>query len=188
MHFRTSPSICGRRKVIVTPNASDLLGEIMRKTCVGFLSASVIATACIASAPAAAITFSKLTTIYIGGGIVDSGGTLATGKASVFHCANVSGFTATVRVLVLNENGSPRGNFTTNVPHAGAITVATHPTNAYIAHHNINTGSLAPGAVNIESTQSGVFCTAETINAADTVPVGVTRNLVRVNPHPGTVE
>jgi len=69
-----------------------------------------------------------------------------------------------------------------------AITVSTHNTNAHLELNSLVTGSVSPGVVNIESTQSGVFCSAETIDAAAAAPVGVTRNLVRVNPHPGTVE
>ena len=44
------------------------------------------------------------------------------------------------------------------------------------------------GVVNIESLQSGVFCNAKTIDAAADSRIGVTLPLVRVNPHPGTVE
>ena len=50
------------------------------------------------------------------------------------------------------------------------------------------TGNLNGGVVNIESTQSGVFCSAVTIDAAAISPDGVPLRLVRVNPHPGTVE
>jgi hypothetical protein len=47
---------------------------------------------------------------------------------------------------------------------------------------------ISQGVVNIESTQSGVFCTAEVLDAAASAPTGIARHLVRVNPHPGTVE
>ena len=47
---------------------------------------------------------------------------------------------------------------------------------------------MSQGGINIESLQSGVFCNAMTIDAAAGTPIGVTLPLVRVNPHPGTVQ
>jgi hypothetical protein len=166
----------------------DIWGVVMRKAYVGFVFPSLLAASIAAGSPASAITFSKLTTIYVGAGVRDDGGADHIGVATSFHCSNVSGLTATVRFVVLAQNGSSAGSFTANVVHGSAITVSTHATNAYIETHSIGTGGLHPGVVNIESTQSGVFCTAEVIHAASTVPVGVSRNLVRINPHPGTVE
>ena len=49
-------------------------------------------------------------------------------------------------------------------------------------------GSLSSGTVNIEATNSGVFCTAMIVDAASGNVDGVDLHLVRVNPHPGTVE
>jgi hypothetical protein len=155
----------------------------IRFVCPALLAATTIA----AGAPAGAITFSKLTTIYIGNGIRDNGGALNEGIATSFHCANVSGLTANVRFLVLAENGAPRASHTLTLVHGASTTVSTHATEAH-AELSLVTGSVDPGILNIESTQSDVFCAAETINAADPIPIGVSRNLVRVNPHPGTVE
>jgi hypothetical protein len=42
--------------------------------------------------------------------------------------------------------------------------------------------------LNVESTQSGVFCTAAIIDAELGPNYGSSPHLVRVNPHPGTVE
>jgi hypothetical protein len=50
------------------------------------------------------------------------------------------------------------------------------------------TGQLTGGVVNIESTESGMFCSAMLLDAAASAPHGVALHLVRVNPHPGTVE
>lgn len=52
----------------------------------------------------------------------------------------------------------------------------------------MNTGSVLHGTVNIEATESGVFCTAMIVDADTAGPNGIALNLVRVNPHPGTVE
>jgi hypothetical protein len=149
--------------------------------------AAALATATLA-APASAITFPSLTTIYIGSGVLDSGSGANAGTATVFHCSNVSGFIANIRFLVLSNAGGIEGNVTLGVVHGETVTVPTHATLAYSEVEDLATGGVNEGVINIESTQSGVFCTAKTIDAALASPVGVPLDLVRVNPHPGTVE
>ena len=141
------------------------------------------------AAPGYAITFPSLTTIYIGTGVRDDGGSINVGTATTFHCSNVSGAIAQIRFLVLSSSGTVEGNETfTVVPHGATLTVSTHFTNAYSENDDLATGAVSEGVINIESTQSGVFCNAKTIDASLANPVGVTLPLVRVNPHPGTVE
>ena len=140
------------------------------------------------AAPAAAITFPSLTTIYIGSGVRDDGGAGHAGTATTFHCSNVSGVATQIRFLVLSSFGNIRGNLTLNAVHGETLTISTHDTTAFFEHESLGTGVVTEGAVNIESLQSGVFCTAKTIDAALASPVGVPIDLVRVNPHPGTVE
>jgi hypothetical protein len=161
------------------------MGEFMKKA--SFALAAALAAAGLA-APASAITFPSLTTIYIGSGVRDDGGAENAGTATAFHCSNVSGATAQVRFLVLSSGGIPRGNLTFTVAHGETVGTATHDTVAYLENLVMGTGFVAEGVINIEATQSGVFCTAKTIDAALASPVGVTLDLVRVNPHPGTVE
>jgi hypothetical protein len=138
--------------------------------------------------PAAAITFPSLTTIYVGVGIVDDGSAPANGVATVFHCGNVSGVSAQVRFLILDREGDIVGNHTATVPHGQNYSVGTNFVLAYNLHLNLDTGLVIQGVANIESTQSGVFCSAGAINAAAGFPDGVAVPLVRVNAHPGTVE
>jgi hypothetical protein len=147
---------------------------------------TALAVAAALAQPASAITFSKLTTIYVGTGIRDTGLSPG-GIATTFHCSNVSGFTAQLRFVVLNDLGAVVGNNTTNLAHGRTVTVSTHVVSAYDGF-TLQTGAVSRGVVNIESTQSGVFCTAEIIDAGATTPIGVARALVRINPHPGTVE
>ena len=145
----------------------------------------VLATALVQ--PASAITFPSLTTIYVGAGVTDSGGAAGVGTATAFHCINVSGVTTSVRFVVLSGGGSAVASFTRAIAHGATATASTHSTSAYAAN-DLNTGLVSQGGINIESLQSGVFCNAMTIDAASGVPTGVTLPLVRVNPHPGTVE
>ena len=78
------------------------------------------------AAPAAAITFPSLTTIYVGSGVTDRNGMI--NVATVFHCSNVSGQSASIRYLVLNTTGGIVGNFTTSVAHGAHHTAATRDT------------------------------------------------------------
>ena len=71
--------------------------------------------------------------------------------------------------------------------HGATRTIATHGTTTLAEDGSLATGSVDQGVINIESTQSGVFCTAVVLDAADAAD-GYTLPLVRVNPHPGTVE
>ena len=138
--------------------------------------------------PAAAITFPSLTTIYLGTGVVDDTSIANTGLATSFLCTNVSGVSANIRYLVLDKFGAVAAQITQTVGHGSTSTVSTHNTTTFdeISLPTIQF-AISQGAVNIESTQSGVFCSAYIVDAADAVDIAPI-NLVRVNPHPGTVE
>ena len=148
-----------------------------------YLTAAAFAAALVQ--PASATTFPTLTTIYVGAGIEDSGATSAN-TATVIFCSNVSGVTASIRFLILDD-GNVRGDLTVSRDHAQDVTIATQSL-AAIATLSLPTDLVSGGTVNIESTQSGVFCTAAIVDTNTSGPNGVALNLVRVNPHPGTVE
>ena len=147
------------------------------------LALALLAGAALCSS-ASAITFTTLTTIYVGTAVRDRGGVAFSGNATVFHCSNVSGVSTQIRFLVLGGTGSVAGSHTATVAHGATYAVSTKEQGAYAADHNLNTGLVD----NIESLQSGVFCRGVTINAGIIQPEGVPLFLVRVNPHPGTVE
>jgi hypothetical protein len=137
--------------------------------------------------PASAITFPSLTTIYVGSGIVDSGGPENAGFATIFNCSNVSGVTATVRFLILSTFGV-NADKSVVLPHGETVVAATDETAVSFETLSLDVMSiLNGGVVNIESTQSGVFCNAIFADAAGG-GFAVNLPLVRVNPHPGTVE
>lgn len=144
---------------------------------------TAIALAATLAQPAAAITFPTLTTIYVGTGVNDDPDT-----ATSFHCSNVSGVSTDVRFLVLSASGVVEASTTITIAHGVTHTASTRSTAAYVENTDLTTGAILQGVVNIESRQSGVFCSAVTIDIAATSPLGVTLRLVRVNPHPGTVE
>jgi hypothetical protein len=147
---------------------------------------TAVALAAAFAQPAAAITFPSLTTIYVGPGVSNLEGD-PTVTATGFSCSNVSGQTASLRFLILSRSGSLVGSFTHSLAHGANVTVSTQNIN-FLADHAMDTGSLAEGTVNIESTQFGVFCTAMIVDPEALIPSGIALHLVRVNPHPGTVE
>jgi hypothetical protein len=135
--------------------------------------------------PAFATTFPTLTTIYVGGGVRDTG--LSNLWVTVFQCTNVSGQTASLRVLVLEGDGAVAGSLTRQLAHGALAVISTNSSTAF-GEDSMETEALA-GTVNIESTQSGVFCSATVVEQSVAKPTFVMDiHLVRVNPHPGTVQ
>ena len=72
------------------------------------------------------------------------------------------------------------------LPHGVTVTLSTHLV-AYFTDATLATGGFNDGMLIIESTQSGVFCSAMIVDAAGPAG-GIALNMVRVNAHPGTVE
>jgi hypothetical protein len=103
-------------------------------------------------------------------------------------CSNVSGVPTSIRILVLNSAGIVVGNTSvTGVGHGRTLRFATHPT--FLGNEEyLATGGIFGGVINVESLQSGVFCTFAVVDAAGPGGAGFPLNAVRVNPHPGTVE
>jgi hypothetical protein len=156
----------------------------MRKSFVALAVAAALAQ------PASAITFPTLTTIYVGSGVVDSGSPHEQGIATSINCSNVSGVEVQVRVLVLNLDGTAAGSLTVHLAHGATATFSTHETFVYFEDiGNLNTGAVLRGVVNVEARNSAVFCSAAVVDAAGLPPsFAIPIHLVRVNPHPGTVE
>jgi hypothetical protein len=151
------------------------------------LPITVLAAASLASvSPAAAISFPSLTTIYVGSGAFDDGGGVIEGTATAVVCSNVSGVTVSVRVLMLGFAGSIEGQGASNAPHGGMAIFTTHPIVPYNGV-NLATGGFI-GTINIEATNSAVFCTASLIDAGGPAESASPLRLVRVNAHPGTEE
>ena len=151
---------------------------------------AAIALAAALAQPASAITFPSLTTIYIITGAKDSGTGNTIGTATAMQCTNVSGVTTSIRFVALSTTGAVLNAVIVNdVVHGRTVEVSTHGTAAYASEELLIPGTpLDSGAVNIEALQSAVFCTAAIIDAAAARPDGITPHIIRVNPHPGTVE
>jgi hypothetical protein len=133
-------------------------------------------------------TFPNSTTIYIVPSARDDGSAANTGTATVVGCTNVSGVTVTVRFLALNFFGTPVADRTTSIANGATVAASTHNTVSYNEAILLNSGPLSQGAIDVESTNAAVFCTAMTINAAASFPEGVDLHVVRVNGLAGTQE
>lgn len=139
--------------------------------------------------PADAITFPSLTTIYVGSGVTDDSSAANLGVATSIHCSNVSGVTVQVRVLILGPTGAVAASATSNLAHGATRTFSSHPTDVFEDLGTpLATGIVTQGVVNIEATNSAVFCTAVVLDAEGIPDFMSPLHLVRVNPHPGTVE
>ena len=149
---------------------------------------AAVAVAAALAQPADATTFPTLTTIYVASGVFDDGSDAFTGFATAVHCSNVSGQAAQIRFLILGSAGTVEADHTfTPVPHAQTVTASTHDT-WFVLEGPLNSGAVTQGVVNVESTQSGVFCTAMIVEAVPGRLYGIPLHMVRLNPHPGAVE
>jgi len=148
--------------------------------------------------PAAALSFVQATPasagvndpeviIYRFPGVKDDGGAPGVGVATVFHCTNFSGATETVRVVARNLVGGLLNNDSGPVSHLGTRTFTTHTTVAY-GGQVLDTGAVVVGTTAIAATSTNIVCTAMTINAANSDPVGVALRGIRFNPVPGSQE
>ena len=149
------------------------------------LLAAVAAIALTAVLPAQATTFS-LRTIYVASGVYDSGDPNDVGTATSVICTNLSGKSATLQVSFYSSSGVFLNLINQPFPNLRTLTVSTHGT--FFIDFNASTGFIGQGVLNIQSTESAVFCSAMIVDAAGPVANGIDLHMVRYNPHPGTVE
>ena len=106
----------------------------------------------------------------------------------MFHCANVSGGTVTLRILLLSRAGEVVATHSVTYFNGQTYGLSTRNTATFTENANLGGPGIQEGVVNIGSTNSAVFCTAKAVDPAAVSPKGFAFPLVRVNPHPGTVE
>ena len=93
-------------------------------------------------------------------------------------------------MLILGPTGAVEGSLTQTLAHGATVTFSTHQTTIFSdADTDLATGVVRQGVVNVEATNSAVFCTADRVDAQNLKPIFMSPlHLVRVNPHPVTVE
>ena len=154
---------------------------------------AAIAVAAIAlegTTPAWSTTFPALTPIYFASGAMDNNDTTSSGVATVVSCSNMSGQTASIRYQFRGENGTPVAGGTLLVANLATKTVLTEGGVNFVSSTQLPTGIFYSGSIQVLSTQSAVFCSAMLVHAGgqSTGPAGAALHMVRLNPHPGTVE
>jgi hypothetical protein len=143
--------------------------------------------ASILAAPADAAQADPEVLIYRFPGVKDDGGGSNIGVATVFFCTNFSGVTENIRFVTRGSDGTLLINTFTFIIHLQTLTLSTHTTNAY-ADSSMNTGGVSQGTTAIAATSINIICTAMTVDAANTKPVGVALRGIRFSPVPGSQE
>ena len=107
--------------------------------------------------------------------------------STVFHCTNFSGATETIRFVTRNFDGSLQTNITASIDHLATKTASTRITLSY-ASIILNTTDVTQGTTAVAATSINIICTAMTIDATATKPVGVALRGIRFSPVPGSQE
>jgi len=151
---------------------------------------AAVAFAFVQPAPADAAVGDPEVIIYRFSGVLDDGGVANAGVATVFHCTNFSGVQETIRFVTRRSDAEIASNGTVNIAHLATRTVVTHATLAYFTEIILETltGSIAQGTTAIAATSINIVCTAVTIDASTTAPVGVALHGIRFAPVPGSQE
>jgi len=140
------------------------------------------------AAPASAGVNDPEIIIYRFPGVLNLGNANS-GVATSFHCTNFSGANENIRFVTRGVDGSLLTNLVFPITHLATLTTSTHDTTAYAdALTLLNTGIVAQGTTAIAATSINIVCTAMTIDASTTAPVGVALRGIRFNPAPGSQE
>jgi len=127
--------------------------------------------------------------IYRFPGVLDTGNFANLGVATVFFCTNFGGVTENIRFVTRTSTGALASNLVFNLVHLGTLTTATHSTALYAdAFTSLATGPVSEGTTAIAATSTNVICTATTIDAAASTPIGIALRGIRFNPVPGSQE
>ena len=140
------------------------------------------------AAPASAASTDPEVIIYRFPGVRDSGGGDNSGVATVFHCTNFSGTGENIRLVTRNTIGVLKTNVSVSLVHLQTKTVSTHNTAAYDEDDFLGTGLVNQGTTAIAATSTNIICTAMTIDASLTTPIGVALRGIRFSPIPGSQE
>ena len=140
------------------------------------------------SAPADAGVNDPEVIIYRFPGVRDNSGTDFVGVATVFHCTNFSGVEEILRFVTRQHTGTLVTNISFALGHLQNQVVSTHRTGAYGGFISLDTGLVSFGTTAIAATSTNIICTAMTIDASTTVPVGVALRGIRFSPAPGSQE
>jgi hypothetical protein len=128
--------------------------------------------------------------IYRIAGIRDTGDAANVGVATTIHCTNFSLVAETVRYLLKRTNGDVVANVSKTIDAGGTEAASTHFTAMVDEDGVLAPGvSINPGSAFIFTTSpQKVICSAMIVDAAATVPQGISLHMVRFNPITNTQE
>jgi len=127
------------------------------------------------------------TILYRVPGVVDNGGAMFAGVATVVSCTNFSGATENVRFVTRDLGGTLVSNSAFPVGHLKTFNVATHPVLSY-AVADLATAQVFGGTIAIAATSINIICTALITDAGTSLPHGVSLRAIRFNPVAGSQE
>jgi hypothetical protein len=125
--------------------------------------------------------------IYRFPGVRDDGGAIDVGTATVFHCTNFSGTLETLRFVTRSAGGILLKNSTIALGHLNTGSVSTHGVRAYATDQDFLI-TVEQGTTAIAATSTNIICTAMTIDASASTPIGVALRGIRFSPIPGSQE
>ena len=124
--------------------------------------------------------------IYIVLGVIDNGGAAGVGAATSIHCSNTTNNVVSVRVKVIDKDGTTAGSVVTHSLGAKQThTFSTHQTALFTdagADAEIGTGFIDIGYATIQAnTNDVVICSAEYLDAAADPPAFIdARRMIRL--------
>ena len=124
--------------------------------------------------------------IYLVVGVIDSGDGTNAGEATSIHCSNTSNNTVSVRVKVINKNGTTAGSVLTHTFGAKqSHTWSTHQTTLFLdgtSDSDLGTGALDIAYATIQAnTNDVVLCSAEYLDASASLPAFIDqRRMIRL--------
>ena len=139
-------------------------------------------------APASAASSDPEVIVYRFPGVRDDGADTNVGVATAFHCTNFSGVTEFIRLVTRDNDSTLKSNTGDFIGHLVTKTYVTHFVHSYNLQTSLGTGTVGQGTTAIAATSTNIICTATTINAADSVPIGTALRGIRFNPVPGSQE
>jgi len=128
--------------------------------------------------------------IYRISGVTDNGGGDAVGVATLIHCTNFGSVSETVKFIIKQWDGTVLKSRYTTIVSGNTRTAATHYTALFFEDLALTPNIvIGQGSAIIYATlPQMVFCSAMIVDAAATVPQGISLHMVRYNPATGTQE
>lgn len=127
--------------------------------------------------------------IYRTSGVSDNGAGPNVGRATSFHCSNLSPVAAQIEFRIRNHDGTFAADKIFSVNSFNTFTASTHFTAVFFDDAVLSPGTLIDqGTASIFSTTPQLVCSAMIVDASSPTPVGISLHLQRFQVLPGSQE